>query len=334
MRDHVLGALSALATAIVLAGGITAQTGGASARQYTLTALPLKPTAISDSGLVIGTVEDGHAAVWSASKELVIIPEAKGFQLSEARGINRAGEVVGIQSTADRSEFFGFLFRSGKLVRLPGENTRAFGINDAGDIAGEAILPGKDLSTAVLWKGLKATDLGACCAATAKAINANGQVIGNAYDQEGKYHAFLWEPGHGMRGVGDESQPSASQPYTSAIAINAGGHVLVQDPGRTLTLYRGNVPIAVEVSKKYPVEAKSMNGRDEIVGAFGPFYDADSAFIWDEARGAQDLNDLVKGLKGWKLSVATGINDKGQIVGFGNHLGEEDSGFLLTPSQP
>jgi len=89
MRDHVLGALSALATAIVLAGGITAQTGGASARQYTLTALPLKPTAISDSGLVIGTVEGGHAAVWSASKELVIIPEAKGFQLSEARGINR-----------------------------------------------------------------------------------------------------------------------------------------------------------------------------------------------------------------------------------------------------
>ena len=110
--------------------------------------------------------------------------------------------------------------------------------------------------------------------------------------------------------------------------------MLVQDPGRTLTLYRGNVPTAVEVSKKYPVEAKSMNGRDEIVGAFGPFYDADSAFIWDEARGAQDLNDLVKGLKGWKLAVATGINDKGQIVGFGNHLGEEDSGFLLTPSQP
>jgi hypothetical protein len=90
----------------------------------------------------------------------------------------------------------------------------------------------------------------------------------------------------------------------------------------------------VKVSEKYPADARAMNEKDEIVGGFGRFYDADRAFLWSERNGAQDLNDLVVGAMGWKLEMATGINDAGQIVGFGDHLGEEDSGFLLQPLGP
>jgi len=45
----------------------------------------------------------------------------------------------------------------------------------------------------------------------------------------------------------------------------------------------------------------------------------------------QDLNDLLSPNSGWVLHVALGINDFGQIVGWGEHNGQT-LGFLLTPT--
>lgn len=43
-----------------------------------------------------------------------------------------------------------------------------------------------------------------------------------------------------------------------------------------------------------------------------------------------NLNDLIAAGSGWELEWATGINNRGQIVGFGIH-GTERRAFLLTP---
>src|SRR6185503_7829555 len=43
--------------------------------------------------------------------------------------------------------------------------------------------------------------------------------------------------------------------------------------------------------------------------------------------------DLIPQDSGWTLISARGINNQGQIVGFGTHNGQTRA-FLLTPSQP
>jgi hypothetical protein len=52
-------------------------------------------------------------------------------------------------------------------------------------------------------------------------------------------------------------------------------------------------------------------------------------FIWSEANGMQDLNELIPP-SGWVLTSVADINVWGQIVGSGTRHGEQ-RGFVLTP---
>jgi len=45
----------------------------------------------------------------------------------------------------------------------------------------------------------------------------------------------------------------------------------------------------------------------------------------------QDLNNLIPANVGWVLQEATGINDLGQVSGYGT-IGGQTHGFLLTPA--
>jgi len=44
----------------------------------------------------------------------------------------------------------------------------------------------------------------------------------------------------------------------------------------------------------------------------------------------QDLNNLIDPNLGWTLTNAVGINDNGQICGYGQYGGQQEA-FLLTP---
>ncbi|HQL54078.1 MAG TPA: PEP-CTERM sorting domain-containing protein, partial [Phycisphaerae bacterium] len=55
------------------------------------------------------------------------------------------------------------------------------------------------------------------------------------------------------------------------------------------------------------------------------------AFVWDAAHGVRDLNALIPADSGWiRLREARGINDAGQIVGYGLRM-DGWHAFLLTP---
>ena len=54
------------------------------------------------------------------------------------------------------------------------------------------------------------------------------------------------------------------------------------------------------------------------------------ATLWDNENGWQDLNALIPSDSGWDLSEAIGINDRGDIIGYGRLNGERRA-FLLTP---
>ena len=59
---------------------------------------------------------------------------------------------------------------------------------------------------------------------------------------------------------------------------------------------------------------------------------ASHAFVYDNEKGTMiDLNSLVDSAAGWTLVLAGGINNSGQIVGYGTTPDGNTRAFLLTP---
>jgi probable HAF family extracellular repeat protein len=295
------------------------------ARRYHVAALPLRPSAINESGEIVGTTPARVAAWWTTATGLREIPVPPGATNSSGIGLNNHGDIIGIGLNLQTSQRQGFAYLDGKLQTLSGSQAKPFGINDADEIAGESKLPGKPTSAPTRWKQQYAISLGGCCGGTATGINNHSQMIGNVYDEAGQYHAFLWGEASGMQRIGPPNT------FSSAVAINDSGDVLVQSFSDGVLLYHQGKAQRLALSSKRPSHPKALNDCGVIVGAFGPFSDADRAFVWDVVEGFRDLNDLIPAKSGWKLETATAVNNRGQIVGWGEHGGEEDVGFLLTP---
>lgn len=117
------------------------------------------------------------------------------------------------------------------LGTLGGDNSEAIWINDAGEIAGSADLPGNDLHHAVRWKDDQILDLGtvngdAC--SRGRAINERGQVVGGSSDCQNFLHAFLWEEGAGMIDLNTVIPPGSGLQLTNAVNINDRGEILAK----------------------------------------------------------------------------------------------------------
>ena len=80
--------------------------------------------------------------------------------------------------------------------------------------------------------------------------------------------------------------------------------------------------------------AYAINASGEVVGASATLTNAaGDAFLYTTSSGMIDLNSLLPAGSGWDLQVATGINDSGQVVGFGtNPEGQQDAFLLDTAS--
>jgi len=75
--------------------------------------------------------------------------------------------------------------------------------------------------------------------------------------------------------------------------------------------------------------AYDINDYDQVVG-YSETATGNHAFVWDQATGMQDLNNLITA-SGWVLSSAAAVNNAGDIVGTGL-LNGQPHGFLLTSS--
>jgi probable HAF family extracellular repeat protein len=73
-----------------------------------------------------------------------------------------------------------------------------------------------------------------------------------------------------------------------------------------------------------------INNSANVVGESGVTGNSTShAFLWNGAT-MLDLNGFVTNIGGWELIEAYGINDSGQITGYGT-IGGQTHAFLLTP---
>jgi len=319
-RGISLGA--ALALTVMLPA--QAATSDCTVNHYQLVALPLLPAAINGLGQVAGTTASHRAALWSSAAGLRELPLPPGFAHSEAVAINQHGHVLAMAFERNFTIQRPFVYADGNSTPLSGNKARAFGINDADVVAGEALADGKTNTEPVLWMKHSMRVLGACCGGSAKSINNRGEAIGDVYDEQGHYHAFSWTEAGGMRRIGPPNQ------YSVAVSAADGGHVVVQVLSRAF-LYADGQSKRLDLAPKYPSHPRAINGCDLIVGSFGPFSDADRAFIWSKSTGFRDLNTLLSPALGWKLETATGISRHGEIVGKGDHPGAQDSGYLLIP---
>jgi probable HAF family extracellular repeat protein len=324
MKPYVLIVL--LACAAQFAAAQSSAVKCSTVEHYRVVALPLKPQGINNSGVVAGT-SHLHGALWSSKKGLRELKVPEGFTETESTAINNLGHIVGTASDQESGKRQAFLYRNGRIHLLTGQQSKAADINDADDVVGEAV-DHLGVAQPILWHQTVAKKLGACCGGSALAVNNRGQVVGQAYDHHAHYQAFLWDTTHKLRQIGPEGT------YSSAVALNSAGDVIVQTYERKGTyVYKRGKLTKMKLAENTPSEPHALNRCGFVVGAAGLFSDAYRAFIWDQKNGFRDLNELIAKDSGWKLEVATDINDHGEVVGWGDLNGKEDTGFLLVPGK-
>ncbi|HWZ51560.1 MAG TPA: hypothetical protein VNW54_08850 [Granulicella sp.] len=259
-------------------------------------------------------------------------------------GVNDFGTVVGVYH--DAAGPHGFVLDDGAYtpinVTLNGvvqQNTQAFGINQRRDIVG-SYGPTGTLHGFVLEDGVFTTlDFpGANATQTeARGINDRRQIVGTYHDAAGS-HGFLFEQeGREHQGGDEDSRQSEAKhsgqytaidvPFTgasntTALGINDRGdivgayvssdariHGFVRRHGEFQTL---DVPFRGVVE----TQAYGINNRREIVG---------TGFLLDH----KTFTPLANLNPSAANAVATGINDRGEIVGI--TLGSPEVGFQLIP---
>lgn len=233
--------------------------------------------------------------------------------------LNNLGDVAGRAGDSSSGETQASIWHHGRfrgpkhLGKLHGgESSSASGINDAGEVAGEAntaesIVP-------FVWTpsgGLRRSPLlaGDNCG-QAFGINRHGHVVGYSSGPNGR-RAFLWTRRGSVRDLG--ILPGGN--YSSASDINdldevAGTSGSAAGERAFLWTTNGNIRDLGTLPGDTSSEASAINNNGDVVGySKGPR--GMRAFLWTEATGMQDIGVL----PGGNSSRALGINDMGAVVG-------------------
>jgi probable HAF family extracellular repeat protein len=225
--------------------------------------------AVNDAADMVGISQIGdgasdyHATFWRASTASppIDLGTLNGGTFSEADAISASSNLVAGFGNNAAGYYRAILWQGGKALELGtlgGPGSGAVGVNDAGQVAGNAdtakFESGNGVTHyyqhAVLWKDGKIADLGTLggLESYAAAINSSGQVVGSAYlakDSEPP-HATLWDHG---KIIDLNSQIKGQLPpgviIRQATAISDDGKIQVDGPSAdyTQTLYYLLTPV-------------------------------------------------------------------------------------------
>jgi len=263
----------------------------------------------------------GHAFVWE--NNMIQGLGSLGGEASEAYAINQLGQVVGRSDyNDDPTVYHAFLWENGvmsDLGTLGGDWSVAEDINNLGQVVGQSGNRG------FIWQDGTMTQLVGGTSSHAIGINNLGQVVGQA--RSGSTHAALWENG-------ELTYIDTSFPFSSARDINDSMQIvgtLLTPTGETHAFFWENeVMTDMGVLPGYDVShAYAINNIGHVVGHVTLYSGGPVAFIWKDGV-MTNLNDLIALDSGWHLEMALGINDYGEIVGFGEYNGDPRA-FLLIP---
>ena len=168
-----------------------------------------------------------------------------GGTFGYAQCANNRGQVIGVSSLAENPfacfppEQPGpgchpFLWEHGVLTdlgTLGGDKGTPIWINDAGDVVGEADLPGSQTSHAFLWRKGVMIDLGTLDGPShATAINSRGQIVGyfrlSDRTEPPKRHPFIWEKDGPMLDLNTLIPANSDLELVTAVNINERGEIV------------------------------------------------------------------------------------------------------------
>ncbi|MBL1218389.1 MAG: hypothetical protein D8M59_12945 [Planctomycetes bacterium] len=286
------------------------------------------------TGDTLNTDGNWRAFVWT-SGSMFEVPALTGYagDYGYGYGINIHGHVAG--ESGYTNPFLWDGTNTIDLGNLGGMNSgAAHALNDSTQVVGYAN-HSSGYDHAFMWENGVMNDLGVLSSwggrSEARDINNAGQVVGVSASNTDP-HAFLWESGimTDLGGLGPG--------YSIAYAISEGGFIVGSSTSSSYrshaTLWTGGAVIDLgTLNDPDPgaSEARDVNDAGQIVGwshAHNTFNR--HAFLF-EAGIMRDLNDLIDPNSGWELQEAYGINEQGQIVGYGDYQGHL-RGFLLEPT--
>jgi probable HAF family extracellular repeat protein len=294
---------------------------------------------VNDAGQVVGystlAVSGVRGFLWSGGS-LTDLGTLPGSTNSYGTDLNEAGQVVGYSTFQDSNHSRAFLWYGGSLTdlgTLGGDYTRADGINEAGQVVGEASLT-TGASHAFRYSGGTMTDLGTLGGGWSEAfdINDTGQIVGDSYiTGNSAYHAFRYS-GSSMTDLG-----VLNGHYSIAYGINASGDAVgyrsfTGDVSYRACRWSGGVMSDLpSLFAGASSNAEAINSAGDVVGysflsGTGGAYHAFVYSGWTIA----DLNSYLPTGSGWTLYEARDINDYGDICGWGYSPSGQRHGFLMT----
>ncbi len=204
------------------------------------------------------------------------------------------------------------------LGTLGGAESRAYGINEAGQVVGYSLTAEGEQHAFVWDESAGMIDLGTLGGdkSIAYAINNRGQVVGSARTASGKLHAFIWEQGR-MTDIG--VLPGGN--CTEAVSINDAGQV-VGTARKSETDYSWSRAFLWEDGVMADLGvlegagdsgAVGINARGQVVGTSGG-----RALLWDGAGGMRPLKQA--------QSTGLAINDAGSML-----FSSGDRHFIWSP---
>jgi uncharacterized membrane protein len=319
---------------------------GAAAERYGVTPLPFIPfsntggEALNDNGVVAGGIANADGSVSLAAwcdgvlTNLGVPPGIPSPEFNTPRvfGINDCGAVVGtVRTSAGDLPSRSFVYDRGRFTVLPlvdptDRGAAAIGINNQGEVVGYDHTASNRVIGWRWCNGVYSRLPVSGSNTAALGINSGGLIIGNR-----RLRLIRRLLTGEWRSVGERGyvlgQTAVHYLTGFVYAINdfgeaAGGSVA---QGQTLaTVFKDGIATVI---LRLPSAAVGINSAAHVVGSYQPAgHERRRIFRWNANSGAFDLTPA-----GYRSAEAAAINDRGDILGFGETERGESGYFLLTP---
>jgi probable HAF family extracellular repeat protein len=184
----------------------------------------------------------------------------------------------------------------------------------------------------VRWVGDRIESLPLTQGATAgeaTGVAADGTVVGTLTTTSGR-RAVIWPADGGIRNLGTLPNDVAS----TGAAINDLGTIVgtsTDSNGRTSAfVYADGEMRRIDATfSSRNLQPSAIDNAGTVVGDYAPSAGGETrAFVTGDEGWAEDLGDRLPAGSGWTLITARGVNELGQIIGFGTKDGRYD-GYVL-----
>jgi uncharacterized membrane protein len=316
------------------------------AERYDVAQLPFIPfsntggEALNNNGVVVGGIANSDGSVALAQwcngvlTNLGVPPglPSQDFNRPRVFGINDNGAVVGtIHTSAGDLPSRSFVYDRGRFTVLPLADPTdlggaAIGINNRGEVVGYDHTSSKRVVGWLWSNGVYSRLPVSGTSTTALGINSSGTIIGNRRLRLIR-RLFTGQ----VRLTGERgyvfSHGTALHLSGFVYAINALGEAAggsVSNGQAMATVFKNGIATVI---LSLPSSAVGINSAACVVGSYQPAgYNRRHLFRWSANSGALDLTP-----DGYRSAEAAAINDRGEILGFGETLSGKFQYFLLTP---